>query len=87
MAVNNSVEQTGAPAPDPVAGVPDYHAAAVHAQSQIHTFLVAAGLSDEVADDVVGSMLSDRAEVRRAMQSRGPDRSSRDELALARNSA
>ncbi|MGW4756223.1 hypothetical protein [Streptomyces chartreusis] len=53
MAVKNTVGQTGAPAPDSVAAAPGYHAAAVHAQSQIQTFLAAAGLADEAGENLV----------------------------------
>ncbi|MFD5841023.1 hypothetical protein [Streptomyces chartreusis] len=61
MAVKITVGQTGMPAPDSVAAVPDYHAAAVHAQSQIQTFLAASGLADEIADNDVGAEGGERS--------------------------
>ncbi len=61
MAVKNTAGQTGVPAPDSVAGVPDYHAAAVHAQSQIQTFLADSGLADEIADHGAGTKGCERS--------------------------
>ncbi|MFG1664613.1 hypothetical protein [Streptomyces sp. Y7] len=55
------VEHIGVLAPDSVARMPDYQAAAVHAQSQIRAFLAATGLADEIAEDGVSSRAGERS--------------------------